>query len=83
MEVCTGTRLVSIGDGEITVSDRTGTHTIPADSVIIAIGLKAQDSLYGELCAQGKEASLVGDAVPPGKIFDAFHTAYRLSLINI
>lgn len=79
MEVCTGTRLVSIGDGEITVSDRTGTHTIPADSVIIAIGLKAQDSLYGELCAQGKEAYLVGDAVHPGKIFDAFHTAYRVA----
>lgn len=79
MEVCTGTRLVSIGDGEITVSDRTGTHTIPADSVIIAIGLKAQDSLYEELCAQGKEAYLVGDAVHPGKIFDAFHTAYRVA----
>lgn len=79
MEVCTGTRLVSIGDGEITVSDRTGTHTIPVDSVIIAIGLKAQDSLYGELCAQGKEAYLVGDAVHPGKIFDAFHTAYRVA----
>ena len=79
MEVCTGTRLVSIGDGEITVSDRTGTHTIPADSVIIAIGLKAQDSLYGELCAQGKEAYLVGVAVHPGKIFDAFHTAYRVA----
>lgn len=79
MEVCTGTRLVSIGDGEITVSDRTGTHTIPADSVIIAIGLKAQDSLYEELCAAGKEAYLVGDAVHPGKIFDAFHTAYRVA----
>lgn len=79
MEVCTGTRLVSIGDGEITVSDHTGTHTIPADSVIIAIGLKAQDSLYGELCAQGKEAYLGGDAVHPGKIFDAFHTAYRVA----
>ena len=79
MEVCTGTRLVSIGDGEITVSDHTGTHTIPAYSVIIAIGLKAQDSLYGELCAQGKEAYLVGDAVHPGKIFDAFHTAYRVA----
>lgn len=79
MEVCTGTRLVSIGDGEITVSDHTGTHTIPVDSVIIAIGLKAQDSLYGELCAQGKEAYLVGDAVHPGKIFDAFHTAYRVA----
>ena len=79
MEVCTGTRLVSIGDGEITVSDRTGTHTIPVDSVIVAIGLKAQDSLYGELCAQGKEAYLVGDAVHPGKIFDAFHTAYRVA----
>lgn len=79
MEVCTDTRLVSIGDGEITVSDHTGTHTIPADSVIIAIGLKAQDSLYGELCAQGKEAYLVGDAVHPGKIFDAFHTAYRVA----
>ena len=79
MEVCTGTRLVSVGDGEITVCDHTGAHTLPADSVIIAIGLQAQDGLYADLCAAGKEAYLVGDAVRPGKIFDAFHTAYRVA----
>ena len=35
---------------------------------------------HGELKERGKEVYLVGDAVKAGKIFDAFHTAYRTAL---
>ena len=80
MEVLTGTRLEEICDGSVTVSGRKGSRSIPADTVIIATGLKAQNGLYEELIGAGKEAYLVGDAIHPGKIFDAFHTAYRTAL---
>ncbi len=80
MTIYTGTRLLEIRPNEILVEDRKETFTIPADTVIMAIGLKAQQGLYQQLCEAGKEAYLVGDAVKPGKIFDAFHTAYRTAL---
>ncbi|WP_071433864.1 NAD(P)/FAD-dependent oxidoreductase [Angelakisella massiliensis] len=80
MTIYTGTRLLEIRPNEILVEDRKETFTIPADTVIMAIGLKAQQGLHQQLCEAGKEAYLVGDAVKPGKIFDAFHTAYRTAL---
>ena len=45
-------------------------RSIPADTVVIAVGLKARQSLYEELLADGKKAYLIGDAVKPGKIFE-------------
>ena len=80
MEIYTGTRLLEIRPNEILVQDRKATFTIPADTVIMAIGLQAQQGLYQQLSEAGKEVYLVGDAVKPGKIFDAFHTAYRTAL---
>ena len=76
MAVYTDARLEKIGEKEITVKMRKG----PADTVVIAVGLKARQSLYEELLADGKKAYLIGDAVKPGKIFDAFHTAYKLAV---
>ena len=53
---------------------------LDADTVVLAIGLRAKQELYHELKERGKEVYLVGDAVKAGKIFDAFHTAYRTAL---
>lgn len=80
MAVYTNARLEKIGEKEITVKMRKGERSIPADTVVIAVGLKARQSLYEELLADGKKAYLIGDAVKPGKIFDAFHTAYKLAV---
>ena len=80
MAVYTDARLEKIGEKEITVKMRKGERSIPADTVVIAVGLKARQSLYEELLADGKKAYLIGDAVKPGKIFDAFHTAYKLAV---
>ena len=80
MAVYTDARLEKIGEKEITVKMRKGERSIPADTVVIAVGLKARQSLYEGLLADGKKAYLIGDAVKPGKIFDAFHTAYKLAV---
>lgn len=80
MRVLTETRLLEVLDNGARVSSKKGEETIEADTVILALGLKAEQGLYNELIAAGKEAYLVGDAVKAGKIFDAIHTAYRAAI---
>ena len=80
MRILTETRLEEVLDNGARVSSKKGEETIEADTVILALGLKAEQGLYNELIAAGKEAYLVGDAVKAGKIFDAIHTAYRAAI---
>lgn len=80
MRILTGTRLEEVLDNGVRVSSKKGEETIEADTVILALGLRAEQGLYDELTAAGKEAYLVGDAVKAGKIFDAIHTAYRVAI---
>ena len=80
MRILTETRLEEVLDNGARVSSKKGEETIEADTVILALGLKAEQGLYNELTAAGKEAYLVGDAVKAGKIFDAIHTAYRVAV---
>lgn len=80
MRVLTETRLEEVLDNGARVSSKKGEETIEADTVILALGLKAEQGLYNELAAAGKEVYLAGDAVKAGKIFDAIHTAYRVAI---
>ena len=80
MRILTNTRLEAIEDDGAIVSGKQGEEKLTADTVILALGLKANHQLYDQLIAADKEAYLVGDAVKAGKIFDAFHTGYRVGL---
>ena len=80
MKIMTNTRLEEIKDKGVVVYGPNGKEELKADTVILALGLKADDALYNELIEDGKEAYLVGDAIKAGKIFDAIHTAYRVAL---
>jgi 2,4-dienoyl-CoA reductase-like NADH-dependent reductase (Old Yellow Enzyme family)/thioredoxin reductase len=76
----TNMRLVSINDNGITVQGKHGIEKISADTVVLALGLKNCDTLYHELEGLRKDVYIVGDAVKPGKIFDAIHSGYRVGL---
>ena len=80
IRILTNTRLEAIEDDGAIVSGKQGEEKLTADTVILALGLKANHQLYDQLIAADKEAYLVGDAVKAGKIFDAFHTGYRVGL---
>ena len=81
MRVVTDTRLEEVTDKGIVVSNKKkGEYEIEADTVILALGFKSCQCLYNALKDDGKEVYLVGDAVHPGKIFDAIHTGYRAGL---
>ena len=81
MKVLASTRLEEVTDSGVMVSNKKqGTFAIEADTVILALGFRSCQDLYDELQAAGKEVYLVGDAVKPGKIMDAIHTAYRVGV---
>ncbi len=80
MRILTDTRLEEVLDNGARISGPKGEEVVEADTVILALGLKAEQGLYNELAAAGKEVYLAGDAVKAGKIFDAIHTAYRVAI---
>ena len=79
MVVKASTKLVEVLDDGILVEGKQGQEKLTADTVILSLGFTPKQELYHELKAAGKEVYLVGDAVKPGKLFDAFHTAYRVA----
>ncbi|MBQ7521159.1 MAG: FAD-dependent oxidoreductase [Clostridia bacterium] len=81
MKVLTDTRLERVTEkGAVVSARKQGERELEADTVILALGFRSCNELYQQLKAAGKEAYLVGDAVKPGKIFDAVHTGYRAGL---
>ena len=64
--------LVTTGEGE--------RQRIPADSVILAVGYKPNDTLFREI--EGKLAGVycIGDAVSPQRIREAINAGYRAGL---
>ena len=71
-------KLVSIGEGEITVED-TKTKRISkldADAVVLAMGVKSDNSLYNEV-KDMTNVYLIGDADKVGRIANATMSAYK------
>jgi 2,4-dienoyl-CoA reductase-like NADH-dependent reductase (Old Yellow Enzyme family)/thioredoxin reductase len=53
---------------------------IPADTIVLAVGAKADDSLAGELKGIVPEIYLIGDCIMPGNGGQATYSAARLAL---
>jgi 2-enoate reductase len=70
VHVYTRAKVVSFDEGLVKINQKkTGDIDLPADTVIISIGLKSQRALYDELKESfGENAYLVGDAEAPGNI---------------
>lgn len=79
--VCkTDTALQKVTDTGVVVMDKEKqTEEIPADTVIIATGLKSENALYDELAADYSEVYLIGDASKPRKFIDANREAYSVA----
>jgi 2,4-dienoyl-CoA reductase-like NADH-dependent reductase (Old Yellow Enzyme family)/thioredoxin reductase len=74
------TELLRISDGEVTVrrppagDEQSLGHF---DSVVVSVGQKPYDPLSEALRNAGVRVIAVGDAVTPGQVFDATHSAYQ------
>ena len=74
VEVHTGTRLLSLEDGETLVRDEsTGEERSLGsfDSVLVAVGHRSHDPFSAALQETGLEVEVVGDARKPGQVWDA------------
>jgi len=74
VEIHTGTRLLSLEDGETLVRDEsTGEERSLGsfDSVLVAVGHRSHDPFSAALQETGLEVEVVGDARKPGQVWDA------------
>jgi len=85
VQIFTNTKLTGIypGRAAVTMMDLTNEHellSIPADSVVLAMGYQPVDDLSGSLRAGGYDIHVIGDCRTPAKIIDAIHAGYSLGL---
>lgn len=80
MKIKTSSKLLEVTDDGVRIQGPKGQETLPADTVVLAMGFASEQELYNQLVNAGQEAYLVGDAIAPGKIMDAIHTGYRLGV---
>lgn len=69
--------LEEVADGRVLVSTSLGEEALPADSLVVSLGLVPNQDLYRELQAQFPEVYAVGDCVTPRKALQAIHEGYR------
>ena len=67
----------AIGNGNNVVYEKDGeTITIPADTVLYAVGMHPGERLYFELYDKAPFVTIAGDAKNPGKVDGAIHSGY-------
>ncbi|HSV96802.1 MAG TPA: FAD-dependent oxidoreductase [Spirochaetota bacterium] len=76
VSLCTETRLLEIKDHEVIVETRHGQNTIPASTVVLATGVRSENSLAADLGKSGIKIITLGDARSPRKITDAIREGF-------
>jgi 2,4-dienoyl-CoA reductase (NADPH2) len=78
VDVTTGCRLHAVG-GDGAVLEMNGDHiTVSADSVVLAVGSRADNGLMMTLQKAGRVVSVIGDCQMPGNIKEAVHQGFRV-----
>ena len=76
----TSTKLCAVTETGVTVTSKeNGEEAIPADTVIIATGMRSVDGLFDQLAHDYTEVYKVGDAVKPRKFINANREAYAVA----
>ena len=76
--VC-GARVKSFKDGKLSYEKDGEVHEIPADSAILAVGYKEENSLYQELQFEVPSIYLLGDAKNVSNIMYAIWDAFEVA----
>ncbi|MBN2224904.1 MAG: FAD-dependent oxidoreductase [Deltaproteobacteria bacterium] len=75
-----GTKLLEITDDAVVVETGKGKETIPADTVIIAVGARSVNELAASAQKDGVSVITIGDAKAPRKITDAVREGFEEAL---
>lgn len=77
VDVRTKQKVLEINDEGVVLETEGGTETIPADTVVLAIGTKSYNPLEEELKDSGMEVKVVGDAKKIATAFEATHSGHK------
>lgn len=80
VKLCPKTKLIEITKDAVVVDTELGKETIPADTVIIAVGSQSVDDLAREVEQGRAEVITIGDAKEPRKITDAVREGFDTAL---
>ena len=70
-----------IGEGSVLVTTADGKRaTIPADTIVIAVGYKANDRLRKDLEGEVSEIYCIGNSSEPRRILEATSEGYQTGL---
>lgn len=78
MELFANTKAIAMDADGVTVMTPGGEKKLPADTIVVALGYKANDSLYDELFPLAEEVQVIGDAATPRKIIDAIQQSNEI-----
>ena len=78
VKVTTGCRLKSIQSDKAMVELQGQEFMMPADSIVLAVGSKANDEMTAEIQKGNWETYIIGDSHTPGNIKEAVHQGFRV-----
>jgi len=79
VEILTGTKLLKITEEGAIFENNGGEKVLKSDTIVLALGLKAEAALSEELNDKVPELYVIGDCVKPRKIINAVWEAYRVA----
>lgn len=79
VQVITGARVIEVNDEGVVIDKDKERDTIPADTVVLAVGSRANNELYEQLKDVVPEVFLIGDGRQPRKVMDAIHEGFHLA----
>lgn len=79
VEIKTSARLTQVNQDSVTLQTAQGEKTIPAESVVLAIGFRSLPSLRAPLQGQGFPVYEVGDGNQVGNVMTAIDTAHTVA----
>ncbi|MFA6345705.1 MAG: FAD-dependent oxidoreductase, partial [Syntrophales bacterium] len=80
VELRTGTKLVEITDKDVVVETAAGRESIPADTVVMAVGSRSVNDLARRIEQNGTPVVTLGDAASPRNMMDAIREGFEAAL---
>jgi 2,4-dienoyl-CoA reductase (NADPH2) len=76
----TGVRITGIEDNAVSIETKSGVESIPADTIIIAVGSRSVNELSRDVKIAGMKVITIGDAKEPRKIADAIREGFDAAM---
>ena len=80
IELRPGTKLIAITDTDVVVETVAGRESIPADTVIMAVGARSVNGLAARIQKGGTPVMTIGDAASPRSMIDAIREGFEAAL---